>query len=331
MKVEIAKKSELGKELIFEIEKDKVEEERKRIIAEIKKEAVIEGFRKGKAPDELVEKKYSATIQEQMLKNLITDAYINAIKENNLSPIVQPDVYEVKFDDNGNLLFKIYIEEKPDVKIKKYKEISVKKVKPEPVTEEMVENVLKEWEKRPDMKASLIDLEKRKAWKEKVRQQLVDYAKAKAEMEEDRQLWEGIMKNAELSVPEKIVRERAIRYTEEQMKKMNLQNKSQEEIEKIGKEIFEKVKPMAEEEVKKYFILDKISELEDIKVDDKEVEERIQHISRVVGQPYEKVKEQLEKDGRIVDIKEEIRIDKAYKFIKENAHYIERVILPGEK
>jgi len=331
MKIEIVKKTELGKELNFEIERKVVEEEKKNAIKDIKKDVEIEGFRKGKAPDELIEKKYASAIQEQLLRKLVTDAYVKAIKENNLNPIVQPDVYDVKFDDNGNLLFKIYIEEKPDVQMKKYKEIPVKKVKPEPVTDKMVEDVLKEWEKRPDMKAALIDLEKRNAWKEKIRQQLQDYAKAKAETEEEKQLWDGVMKNTNFTVPEKLVNERAMRYTEEQLKRMNLKDKPKEEAEKIAREIFEKVKPIAEEDVKKYFILDKIGELENIKVSEKEIKERIEHISRVVGQPYEKVRTQLEKDGKIEDIKEEIRINRAYKILKDNANFIERVVLPGEK
>ncbi len=331
MKIEIVKKSELGKELNFEIEKKIVDGEKKKIIEDLKKEAVIEGFRKGKAPDELVEKKYASALQEQLIRKLITDAYVKAIKENNLNPIVQPDVYDVKFDDNGNLLFKIYIEEKPEVQMKKYKEIPVKKVKVEPVSDKMVEDVLKEWEKRPDMKAALIDLEKRKAWKEKIRQQLQDYAKAKAETEEEKQLWDGVMKETNFPVPGKLVNERAMKYTEEQLKRMNLKDKPKEEVEKIAREIFEKVKPIAEEDVKKYFILDKIGELENIKVSEEEVKERIEHISRVVGQPYEKVRTQLEKEGKIEDIKEEIRINKAYRVLKDNANFIERVVLPGEK
>ena len=331
MKVEIIKKSELGRELNFIVEKEVVDETKRKILDEIKKDAEIDGFRKGKAPDDLIEKKYSSAIQEQLLRKLVTDSYINAIKENNLNSIVEPDIYDVKFDDNGNLLFKAYIEEKPDVKIEKYKEIPVKKVKPKEVTEKMVEDVLKEWEKTPEMKVALIDMEKRKAWKEKAREQLIAYSKARAEMEEEKQLWDELMKNIKFPVPEKLVNERAIRYTEEQLKAMNLENKSKEEVEKIAKEIFQKVKPMAEEDVKKYFILEKISELENINVDEKDVEERIEHISRVIGQPYEKVKEQIEKNGEMENLKEEIKIDKTFRFIKENANMIERIILPGEK
>jgi len=329
MKVDIVEKSELGRELVFSIEKEKVEGEKKEIVKEIKKDAVIEGFRKGKAPDALVEKKYSSLIQERLLRKLITEAYIQAIKEKKLTPVVNPDVYDVNFDD-GELKFKIYIELKPEVKLKKYKDIPVKRVKPEPVSEKKVDEVLKEWEKKPEFAASIIDPEKRRAWREKIRAQLEYYSKAKAQAEEEKQLWEGVFKGVDFPLPEKLVNERAKRYTEEQLQRMNLQGKTKEEIEKIVQEIFNRVKPLAKEELKKYFILDKIAEIEKIEVDEEEVNQRIERISRAIGQPFENVKERLEKDGRIEDLREEIRIDKAFKFLKDNANFIERIVLPGE-
>lgn len=329
MKVDMVEKSELGRELIFSIEKEKVEEEKKGIVKEIKKDAVIEGFRKGKAPDNLVEKKYSSLIQERLLKKLITEAYFQVIKEKSLTPIVSPDVYDVNFDD-GELKFKIYIELKPEVKLKKYKDIPVKKVKPESVSEKKIDEVLKEWEKKPEFAASIIDPEKRRAWREKIRAQLEYYSKVKAQVEEEKQLWEGIFKGVNFPLPEKLVNERAKRYTEEQLQRMNLQGKTKEEIEKVVQEIFDRVKPIAKEDLKKYFILDKIAEIEKIEVNEEEINQRIESISRTVGQPFESVKERLEKDGGIEDLKEEIRIDKAFKFLKDKANFIERIILPGE-
>jgi len=67
------------------------------------------------------------------------------------------------------------------------------------------------------------------------------------------------------------------------------------------------------------------------KVSKERMKERIKQTSKVVGQTYEKVKTQLEKEGKIEDIKEEIRINKAYRVLKDNANFIERVVLPGEK
>jgi len=160
-KVEVTEKSALGRELFFVVDKIKVEQERHNIVEEIKKNAEIEGFRKGKAPDEIIERKFEELIKENLLNRIIPDAYIEAIKEKGLNPVTDPDVFDVSLNEEG-LKFKIYVELKPDVQLKKYKGISIKRVTPEPVTEKEVEEVLIEWEKNPSLTSSIIDPEKKK-------------------------------------------------------------------------------------------------------------------------------------------------------------------------
>ena len=331
MNVKIENKSELGRELTFEIEKEIVEEEKKRIVKDLKKNAVVEGFRKGNVPDNIIEIRYDSLIKEQMLKNLVPHVYFEFIKDNNLNPVLDPEVGDVKFED-GKILFKAYIEVKPDVKLKKYEGLSMKRTQPEVVTEEKVENVLKEWERKPEFAVSVIDPVKRKAWRKKIREQLEYMAKSEAVMKEENQLWENLLAQADFPVPEKFVLERARMYTEEQLKRVDLKNKDdKKEINKIAKEIFEKLKPVAEKDVRKYFILDKVAEEKKIIPDEKEIAEKIIHMSKVTGESIENVRKKIEEAGKMDDLKEEIRIDKAFKFIKDNAQVIERIILPGEK
>ncbi|MCX7917613.1 MAG: hypothetical protein N2589_05750, partial [bacterium] len=104
-----------------------------------------------------------------------------------------------------------------------------------------------------------------------------------------------------------------------------------EEIENYAKEIFKVVKPYAEEEVKKYFILDKIAEIENVVVEENEINERIEILSRSIGKPFEEVKRELEKTGEIENIKDEIKINKAYKVVKDNVNYIEKIVIPGQE
>ncbi|HOL22163.1 MAG TPA: trigger factor [bacterium] len=328
-KVEVTEKSALGRELFFVVDKIKVEQERHNIVEEIKKNAEIEGFRKGKAPDEIIERKFEELIKENLLNRIIPDAYIEAIKEKGLNPVTDPDVFDVSLNEEG-LKFKIYVELKPDVQLKKYKGISIKRVTPEPVTEKEVEEVLIEWEKNPSLTSSIIDPEKRKLWKEKIRQQLEAYKKMDALIKENKQLWDEIFKDTDFPVPEKMVTDEAIRYTEEHLSKMNMEGKSKEEIEKIAKDIFEKVRPEAVVSVKRYLVLDKIAEMENIEAEEKDINERIEEISRSAGESSEQVRQKLEKANRMAVLKDEIRIQKAFKFIRDNAKFIEKIILPGE-
>ncbi|MCM8766514.1 MAG: hypothetical protein NC816_03620 [Candidatus Omnitrophica bacterium] len=330
MKIKINKKSEIEIEMICETEKEEIEQEKNKIIKEIKKNAEIEGFRKGKVPEDIIEKKFAEVIKENIFKNIVSRAYYDTIKKENFIPVVQPEIYDVEFTEE-KLNFKIGIEIKPNVEIKKYKGITVKKVEPKEVKEEDVENALKELEKRPEFASSIIDLEKRQMWKKRIREELEEREKNKAKIEEERQLWEDLFKNSKFPVPEKLVMKRARDYTEYHLKRMNLQGKTREEIENYAQQILKTLKPYAEEEVKKYFILDKIAEIENVVVDEKEIDERIEIFSRSIGRPFDEVKRELEQTGEIENIKDEIKIDKAYKIVKDNINYIERIIIPGQE
>ncbi len=330
MITEVVEKSELGREMSFEVGREIVDKERISILKEIKENASIEGFRKGKAPDSIIETKFQDTIKENLLKRVVPDVYFEALKEKGFSPAVEPDVYGVNLED-GTLKFKVYIELKPQVGLQKYKGIPVKKRTPELVTEKHVDDVLAEWEKKPEFASSIIEPSKRNAWRDRIKKQLADYNAAKARMEEEKELWGEIFKSASFPVPGKMVNEQAVRYTEDYLSRVDLKNKTQEEKEKLAKEIFEKVKPEAEMNVKKYFILDKIAEMEKIEAGEEDVKEKIEELSRSVGETFEQVREKLEKSGRMHDMKDDIRLQKAFKVLMDNVQAIKKVILPGEE
>jgi FKBP-type peptidyl-prolyl cis-trans isomerase (trigger factor) len=329
MKVEINKKGEIEVELICEAGKEEIEEEKNKIVKEIKKDVEIDGFRKGKVPEDIIEKKFSEKIREHIFRNIISKAYYETVRKENFIPVIQPEIYDVEFTEE-KLSFKIGIELKPGVKIKKYKGITVKKVEVKEVKEEDVENTLKELEKRPEFASSIIDLEKRQMWKKRIREELEEREKNNARLEEEKQLWNALFNNSEFQVPQKLVEKKAREYTEYHLRRLNLQGKTKEEIENYAREIFKAVKPYAEEEVKKYFILDKIAEIENITVDEKEVDEKVEIFSRSIGKPFEEVKKELEETGEIENIRDEIKIDKAYKIIRDNINYIEKIVLPGK-
>ncbi len=330
MITEVVEKSKLGREISFEVEKERVDRERLAIIKEIKENAVIEGFRKGKAPDSLIETKYQEVLRENLLKRLVPEVYLEALKQKGFSPAVEPDIYGVNFD-NGGLKFKVYIELKPVVSLPRYKGIPVKKRTPEPVTETDVDMALADWEKRPELASTIVDPVKRKVWREKIRKQLEDDRIMKAHMEEEEELWSEIFKNTDFPVPEKMVNKQSIRYTEDYLNRMDIKYKTQEEKEKLAKDIFKKVRPEAEISVKKYFILDKIAETEKIEVTEEEVKEKITELSRSVGETFQEVKKKLEKAGKMDDVKDEIRIQKAFRLLWDNVYPIKRIILPGER
>ncbi|MGC8976545.1 MAG: trigger factor family protein, partial [Candidatus Ratteibacteria bacterium] len=213
MKVEINRKNEIEVELACKVDKNEIEEEKRKLINELKKEVEIDGFRKGKVPEEIIEKKFGDKIKEEIFKNLVSKVYFETINKENFVPIVEPEIYDVEFSEE-KLSFKIDIELKPNVEVKKYKGITVKKIEPKEVKEEDVENALKELEKRPEFASSIIDLEKMRMWKKRIREELEEKERNNAKMEEEKQLWDYLFKNSKFTVPEKLVNKRASKYTE---------------------------------------------------------------------------------------------------------------------
>ncbi len=103
---------------------------REKVIDEAVKNIEVQGFRKGQAPRNISEAKLSKdAIREEMLKRLVSDEYIKAIKELKINPIVNPRIHIEAFEDGTPVEFSAETAEDPKVELKNYKD-EVKKIKP---------------------------------------------------------------------------------------------------------------------------------------------------------------------------------------------------------
>jgi trigger factor len=110
-------------EMEIKISWDEVKETYDKIFAQVIKETEIPGFRKGKAPKELVEKKINKTkVYEEVVKEIIPKAYSKAVTENNLRPVSSPKIEVLKAKENEEWIVKAMIALKPKMDLKNYKE-----------------------------------------------------------------------------------------------------------------------------------------------------------------------------------------------------------------
>ena len=91
------------------------------ITKDIQKQAVLPGFRPGKAPRDMVVKKYDAEIKDEAKRKLIGDSYRKAIEEQKLSVVGYPDIEEVQFGRGQSLQFTATVETAPDFQLPEYK------------------------------------------------------------------------------------------------------------------------------------------------------------------------------------------------------------------
>ena len=128
--------------LSFEIEAEKFEEAIKKVYAKNAKYFNIPGFRKGKAPMNIVEQHYGSEIfYEDSFNELVPDIYEAAIKENNIEAVSRPNIDITQMEKGKNLIFTATVQVKPEVKLGKYKGIELKKIEYN-VSDEEVEHEL---------------------------------------------------------------------------------------------------------------------------------------------------------------------------------------------
>lgn len=133
----MAKKKTNNNEVIVKIDGDAWIKALDKAFKKKVKEVTIPGFRKGKAPRDVYEKKYGKeSLYLEASDLVITDAYKKALEDSKLIPVVQPVVDITNVDENG-VEFKFIIITKPEVNIKKYKGLNVKAEKVEVTQEEI--------------------------------------------------------------------------------------------------------------------------------------------------------------------------------------------------
>lgn len=115
--------------LSFVVEAEKFDEAMKKVYAKTAKYFTIPGFRKGKAPMNMVEKQYGTEIfHEDTFNELVPEIFETAIKENNIQVVSNPDIDITQIGKGKDLIFTAIVQIKPEVKLGKYKGIELKKI-----------------------------------------------------------------------------------------------------------------------------------------------------------------------------------------------------------
>ena len=141
----------------FTVEAEKFEEAMKKVYAKTAKYFNIPGFRKGKAPMQLVERQYGSEIfYEDTFNELVPDIYDEAIKENKVEAVSKPDIDIKQMEKGKDLIFTAIVQTKPEVKVGKYKGIEIKKIEYN-VTDKDIEHELGHMQDRNSRLVSIDD------------------------------------------------------------------------------------------------------------------------------------------------------------------------------
>ena len=272
MKTEVKKLDSTKREINVTVSGELVKNKFEDVFAEVAKESKVPGFRPGKAPRDVLEKHYAASVHDQVLKELVPDVYNQAIAAEKLDVIELPQITEVKLD-RTNLSFKATVEVTPEIQVKDYKnkKINFKKivVSTDEIKKQMDTIVESHKAASLDDKFSrslgypnLVELEKA------VERQLFTTKENQERARIENELIENLMKGLEFKLPQGLVN----RQTQDMLRstKLDLAMKGlpRDKIEEQEKLLLEGIQPEAKKQVKVYLVLAEIAKKENIPIDD---------------------------------------------------------------
>jgi len=217
-----------------------VKKTKESVIEEHVEQSEMPGFRKGKAPRALVEENLNQDhLREDVLKKLLPEAYVGALKEHKIEPVLSPKIHVEKLEEGKDWAFTAFTAEAPVVTLGKYKD-AVSKI---------------------TAKLKIVV-----PGKEQAQASFEDISKA-------------LLESIEIKIPKIIIEQevdRLLSQTLDEVKRLGLT--LDQYLASTGRNIEQlkiEYQKKAETDIKLEFVLQKVAETEGIKVEDKEVEEAI--------------------------------------------------------
>ena len=143
MKMEMTELGPMKRALKIEVPAEEVAQRFVKAYSELNRQVHIPGFRPGKAPMALLEKRYAKAVEEDVIRTLVPDFYDRAVRQAGISPVLVeiPPLERVKIKKDAPFTFTATVEIKPKIELRDYKAPNPISLKPDKrtVTDEQLE------------------------------------------------------------------------------------------------------------------------------------------------------------------------------------------------
>src|SRR5204863_215671 len=256
--------------------------------------ANVPGFRRGKAPVSLIRRKFAEDIKGEVLQSLVPERVEKAVAEQKLTPVSQPQVDKLDFNEGQPLKFRAVLEVLR-IKTKKLPEIN------------------DEFAKDVSDATSLDELKK------KVREGLEHQRDHKhKEMLHEKVLAE-IVKQHDFPVPEALVEHQMDVRLERVVRSLAAQGVDPRAVNVDWVTLRKRQQERAKDDVKAELIIDRIATAENIDVTDEELTHELEHMAGHSNESAEALRARLTKQGTLDRMKAKLRSDKTLDWLAQNA------------
>ncbi|MGE9270172.1 MAG: trigger factor, partial [Verrucomicrobiales bacterium] len=159
MNITVEKQPNCSASLLVEVPSDAVTAERNRIVSTYTSQARIQGFRPGKAPRKVIEKRFGSAIDGELHERLAQKAYEQALTEQKLKVLNFGQPADFNQGQDGSVSFRAQLTLAPEITLPDYKGLPVTVASTEVTPEEVEQNLQSLRERFADY----TDIEDRKA------------------------------------------------------------------------------------------------------------------------------------------------------------------------
>jgi FKBP-type peptidyl-prolyl cis-trans isomerase (trigger factor) len=324
MNITVKKQPDCSAILHVEFPPDIVNSERDRILKNYS-QAKIQGYRPGKVPRKIIEKRFEDPIREELRDRLFRQGCDEALQKEAIKVLNfgLPDDFSENAD--GSVSFKSVLTLAPEFELPDFKGIAVKAPALTVSEEELDERLKSIGERFPEHKdvdelaAKLADGKNVEEFKELVREQIRQEERRKIDEGKTDQIVAHFDRVVDFDLPEELVYQETQNQANVLAQRALQSGMSQEELADQQGEFLATADEKARTTLKTNFIFQEIASVENLVVSDQELISYLGNIARQRKEEPKKFIKQLEKEGRIAYIRNSMLISKAIAFVLEHA------------
>jgi trigger factor len=397
----------------------------------LRKEALVPGFRKGRAPRRLLEKRFGKETSEQVKLKLLADASESAVKDNELQTIGEPDIdfENIELPAEGPLKFDFEVEVRPEFDLPQLEGIPVTRTKlqvsdeqidaeierlqrwsgvwtpradgPVELEDQIIADVVIKAEgieeqqkldnveihvrqngfvgavpvekldellvgakagdtrqtnvevpktyfreeyrgKKVDIQVAIKDIkwlkpaeldenflkrlnvEDQNELREKTRDALQSRLETQGRTEMTEQIYKYLLDNTDFDLPLDVVAEQATTLLQRQYTNLIMRGLSRQQVEEQMEQLRAGSEEQAKEQLKTFFIMDKVADKLEINVSEEEINGHIAQLAIQRGQRPERMREEMARDGSLAQFSLEVRQNKCIAKLLETANITEK-------
>ena len=127
MQVSVETTQGLGRRITITVAADSIESAVKKELVDVAKKVRIDGFRKGKVPMNIVAQRYGASVRQDVLGDLMTRNFVDAIIKEKINPAGAPNYVPGEYKEGQDFTYSVDFEVYPEVELKGLENIEVEK------------------------------------------------------------------------------------------------------------------------------------------------------------------------------------------------------------